>query len=161
MSEPQGKMDFDSDFGADQNKSLRRPWVAFFHFFFRISALIVYLFGSLTNNSFMGIFVTVVLLLSLDFWTVKNVSGRIMVTKNTEMMSILLKIAFAGRFKMVELHKRRRCFRMAFWVQRWHIYSGLTCLKFRRKSRRTTLLGRPLCRSSHVGYIFPHSIIWL
>merc|ERR1712025_937111 len=74
-----GSMDFDSDFGIDQNKSLKRPWVAFFHFFFRISALIVYLFGNAFSGSFIGIFVTVILLLSLDFWTVKNVSGRIMV----------------------------------------------------------------------------------
>jgi len=72
-------MDFDSDFGVDQNKSLRRPWVAFFHFFFRISALVVYLFGTQFSSSFIGVFVTVILLLSLDFWTVKNVSGRIMV----------------------------------------------------------------------------------
>ena len=75
MSEtaPQGKMDFDSDFGTDSNKSLKRPWVAFFHFFFRISALLVYLFGTTFSGSFIGVFVTVILLLSLDFWTVKNV----------------------------------------------------------------------------------------
>jgi len=78
-SEPKGKMDFDSDFGVDQNKSLRRPWVAFFHFFFRITALVVYLFGSTFSGSFIGVFVTVILLLSLDFWTVKNISGRILV----------------------------------------------------------------------------------
>ena len=77
--EPKGKMDFDSDFGVDQNKSLRRPWVAFFHFFFRITALVVYLFGSTFSGSFIGVFVTVILLLSLDFWTVKNISGRILV----------------------------------------------------------------------------------
>ena len=78
---PRGNMDFDSDFGIDQNKSLKRPWVAFFHFFFRISALVVYLFGNAFSGSFIGIFVTVILLLSLDFWTVKNVSGRIMVSE--------------------------------------------------------------------------------
>lgn len=79
----EGKMEFESDFGADQNKSLKRPWVAFFHFFFRISALIVYLFGTF-SSSFIGVFVTVVLLLSLDFWTVKNVSGRIMVSNDLD-----------------------------------------------------------------------------
>ena len=81
--EPKGKMDFDSDFGVDQNKSLRRPWVAFFHFFFRISALVVYLFGTQFSTSFIGVFVTVILLLSLDFWTVKNVSGRILVSRDS------------------------------------------------------------------------------
>ncbi len=78
ISEPQGKMDFDTGFGNENNKALKRPWVAFFHFFFRISALLVYLFGTF-SSSFIGVFVTVVLLLSLDFWTVKNVSGRILV----------------------------------------------------------------------------------
>ena len=89
--EPQGKMDFDSDFGNDQNKMLRRPWVAFFHFFFRVSALTVYLFGTLFSGSFMGIFVSVILLLSLDFWTVKNVSGRIMVSLQCVQTSFVLK----------------------------------------------------------------------
>ena len=89
-SEPKGKMDFDSDFGVDQNKSLRRPWVAFFHFFFRITALVVYLFGSTFSGSFIGVFVTVILLLSLDFWTVKNISGRILVW--TSFYFVLLKV---------------------------------------------------------------------
>ena len=35
----------------------------------------MYLFGTLFSGSFMGIFVSVILLLSLDFWTVKNVSA--------------------------------------------------------------------------------------
>ena len=90
-SEPKGKMDFDSDFGVDQNKSLRRPWVAFFHFFFRITALVVYLFGSTFSGSFIGVFVTVILLLSLDFWTVKNISGRILV--RTSFYFVLLKVS--------------------------------------------------------------------
>ena len=56
------------------------PYVAFFHLIFRISALVVYLIGSVVYSaSFIGIFVSVVLLLSIDFWTVKNVTGRILV----------------------------------------------------------------------------------
>ena len=89
-TEPKGKMDFDSDFGVDQNKTLRRPWVAFFHFFFRISALVVYLFGTQFSSSFIGVFVTVILLLSLDFWTVKNVSGRIMVSTSFEICNTVI-----------------------------------------------------------------------
>ena len=42
-------------------------------------ALLVYLFGSWFSNSFVNIFVCCVLLLAFDFWTVKNVSGRLMV----------------------------------------------------------------------------------
>ena len=46
---------------------------------FRVAALFVYIFGTYFSSSFIGIFVSVTLLLSLDFWTVKNVTGRIMV----------------------------------------------------------------------------------
>ena len=111
--EPQGKMDFDSDFGnSDQNKLLKRPWVAFFHFFFRVSALTVYLFGTLFSGSFMGIFVSVILLLSLDFWTVKNVSGRIMVKLHFKKMLNLTSF-FVGWIALVELHQRIWRLRMA------------------------------------------------
>lgn len=76
-----GSMNFDSDHfgGTTTTSSLRRPWVAFSHVFFRSSALVVYLLGTSLSFSFIGVFVSVVLLLSLDFWTVKNITGRIMV----------------------------------------------------------------------------------
>ena len=42
-------------------------------------AILVYLFGSLFSNSFVNLFIVCVLLLAFDFWTVKNVTGRLMV----------------------------------------------------------------------------------
>lgn len=57
----------------------RHPIVTFFHLAFRVSALIVYILCGWFSNSFITSFVTVVLLLSMDFWTVKNVTGRLMV----------------------------------------------------------------------------------
>lgn len=50
-----------------------------FHLAFRISAIIVYMMCQLFSNSFIASFVVVVLLLSMDFWTVKNITGRLMV----------------------------------------------------------------------------------
>lgn len=50
-----------------------------FHIAFRTAALIVYILCGWFSDSFIASFVTVVLLLSLDFWTVKNVTGRLMV----------------------------------------------------------------------------------
>ena len=38
-----------------------------------------YLFGDWFSASFVNVFVVCVLLLAFDFWTVKNVSGRLMV----------------------------------------------------------------------------------
>ena len=39
----------------------------------------VYLFGGFFSDAFVGIYVTIILLVSMDFWTVKNVTGRLMV----------------------------------------------------------------------------------
>lgn len=42
-------------------------------------AIITYMFGDWFSSSFVNVFVVCVLLLAFDFWTVKNVSGRLMV----------------------------------------------------------------------------------
>lgn len=42
-------------------------------------AIAVYMFGTLFSSSFVNIFIVCVLLLAFDFWTVKNVTGRLMV----------------------------------------------------------------------------------
>lgn len=55
------------------------PTALMFHVGFKVAALIVYLFGGLFSKSFVVSFVMVVLLLAFDFWTVKNVSGRLLV----------------------------------------------------------------------------------
>lgn len=58
----------------------RHPISAFFHVFFRASALIVYLvLSSFVSGHFVELFLTVIILLACDFWTVKNVTGRLMV----------------------------------------------------------------------------------
>ena len=74
-------MDFGSEFGAVQTgRAFRNPGISLCHVAFRSAALLVYLFGGMFSSSFIGVFVAVVLLLSVDFWTVKNVTGRIMVS---------------------------------------------------------------------------------
>ncbi|CAL8120073.1 unnamed protein product [Orchesella dallaii] len=64
--------------GPDAKDQLRHPKVAFFHVFFRAAAIIVYMLCGWTGAAFVPSFVTVLILLSLDFWTVKNVTGRIL-----------------------------------------------------------------------------------
>lgn len=59
--------------------ALPHPVVTFFHLAFRGAALFFYIMCSWFSDSFITSFIIVVLLLSLDFWTVKNVTGRIMV----------------------------------------------------------------------------------
>eukprot|EP00040_Diaphanoeca_grandis_P027071 m.153066 g.153066 ORF g.153066 m.153066 type:complete len:214 (-) comp30826_c1_seq1:124-765(-) len=55
------------------------PKTVFFHLFFRTLAVLSYLFCRLWSDSFVMDFVVIILLLSCDFWTVKNVSGRLLV----------------------------------------------------------------------------------
>ncbi|KAM7148554.1 Golgi apparatus membrane protein TVP23 homolog A isoform 2-T2 [Molossus nigricans] len=57
----------------------RHPLATFFHLFFRVSAIVTYVCCDWFSRSFVGCFVTVLLLLSFDFWSVKNVTGRLMV----------------------------------------------------------------------------------
>lgn len=57
----------------------RNPLVTAFHLLFRVSAILAYLLCGLLSDSFITNFVVIVLLLSFDFWTVKNVTGRLLV----------------------------------------------------------------------------------
>ncbi|KAJ5078775.1 hypothetical protein M0811_04498 [Anaeramoeba ignava] len=50
--------------------------VIIFHLLFKTIALITYLIASSFVNSFSVIFMFIVVLLSIDFWVVKNISGR-------------------------------------------------------------------------------------
>lgn len=59
--------------------SFRHPYVAFFHLFFRGLALATYILCGWFIDSFITSFVFVILLLSADFWTVKNITGRLLV----------------------------------------------------------------------------------
>lgn len=57
----------------------RHPYVTFFHLFFRGASIVLYIFCGWFSDSFITSFVFVVLFLSADFWTVKNISGRLLV----------------------------------------------------------------------------------
>ncbi|CAO3579201.1 unnamed protein product [Absidia cylindrospora] len=55
------------------------PLAAFFYLVFRLGALLMYLLGSIFTDNFTLVFVITILLLAFDFWTVKNVSGQLLV----------------------------------------------------------------------------------
>merc|ERR1711871_1438197 len=57
----------------------RHTTAAFFHVAFKLAALLVYLLGTWFSSSTVVVFVLCILLIALDFWTVKNVTGRLMV----------------------------------------------------------------------------------
>ncbi|XP_034716944.1 Golgi apparatus membrane protein TVP23 homolog B [Etheostoma cragini] len=73
--------DAEEDSGKRSKKTkIRHPVASFFHLFFRVSAIIVYLLCEIFSSSFIACMVTIILLLSCDFWTVKNITGRLLVS---------------------------------------------------------------------------------
>uniref|UniRef100_A0A3B1IPF0 Golgi apparatus membrane protein TVP23 homolog n=1 Tax=Astyanax mexicanus TaxID=7994 RepID=A0A3B1IPF0_ASTMX len=72
--------DAEEDTARNSRKSkIKHPVASFFHLFFRVSAVLVYLLCELLSSSFIACMVTIILLLSCDFWTVKNITGRLLV----------------------------------------------------------------------------------
>eukprot|EP00635_Sarcinochrysidales_sp_CCMP3193_P003278 CAMPEP_0118919864 /NCGR_PEP_ID=MMETSP1166-20130328/18776_1 /TAXON_ID=1104430 /ORGANISM="Chrysoreinhardia sp, Strain CCMP3193" /LENGTH=265 /DNA_ID=CAMNT_0006860399 /DNA_START=47 /DNA_END=844 /DNA_ORIENTATION=+ len=61
-------------------KESRHPGAAFFHLFFKtLAVLFYYPISKILGGSFVIVCVICILLLAFDFWTVKNVSGRLLV----------------------------------------------------------------------------------
>ncbi|KAF7652936.1 hypothetical protein LDENG_00090460 [Lucifuga dentata] len=69
----------EDDLRRSKKRNIKHPVASFFHLFFRVCAILVYLLCEILNSSFIACMVTIILLLSCDFWTVKNISGRLMV----------------------------------------------------------------------------------
>lgn len=57
----------------------KHPLTVLFHLLFKVAALFIYIFGSWFTSNFIFTFVICIILLAFDFWTVKNVSGRLLV----------------------------------------------------------------------------------
>jgi len=78
-------MDDDLAFGSEHEPRINKKYslphgkTVLFHCGFRFAALLFYFFADLFGASFVTIFIFVLLLLSADFWTVKNISGRLLV----------------------------------------------------------------------------------
>ncbi|XP_072312648.1 Golgi apparatus membrane protein TVP23 homolog B isoform X2 [Eucyclogobius newberryi] len=72
--------DAEEDSGKRSKKGgVKHPVALFFLLLFRVCALLVYLFCEIFGASSISSMVCIILLLSADFWTVKNVSGRLLV----------------------------------------------------------------------------------
>ncbi|KAJ1442873.1 hypothetical protein B484DRAFT_441912 [Ochromonadaceae sp. CCMP2298] len=57
----------------------KHPVTIVFHLLFKSLALFIYVFGSWITSNFIFTFVICIVLLAFDFWTVKNISGRLLV----------------------------------------------------------------------------------
>ncbi|XP_071105690.1 Golgi apparatus membrane protein TVP23 homolog B-like [Haliotis cracherodii] len=79
MEETEVPLNFGEEDELDRRKKLKHPVAVFFHMIFRGSAIVAYLLCGLFSTSFITNFVVIVILLSMDFWTVKNITGRLLV----------------------------------------------------------------------------------
>ncbi|OAE25002.1 hypothetical protein AXG93_523s1060 [Marchantia polymorpha subsp. ruderalis] len=62
-----------------EEENYANPLTAFFSVLFKVAALVFYIVVASFIDNFVIVFVITVFLVALDFWTVKNVSGRILV----------------------------------------------------------------------------------
>lgn len=65
--------------GQGEKTPYPNPGVSFFTLLFRVACVLTYMFCSWFTSNFVMVFVVCVLLSAADFWTVKNVSGRVLV----------------------------------------------------------------------------------
>lgn len=72
-------LDFGEEDEIDRRRNLKHPIAVFFHVMFRSAAVLAYLLCGWFSSSFITNFVLIVILLSMDFWTVKNITGRLLV----------------------------------------------------------------------------------
>jgi len=150
------------DFGFEENSSrIKNPFVTIFHLFFKMSALTVYLLCGFTSDSFIGPFVTVTLLLSLDFWTVKNITGRILVGLrwwnyiNDEGKSVWV---FECR-KPDQIHRSSTTEIRIFWAAliaapvMWALFFMVALFKFSFSWLVLVMIGLTLSGSNLLGYL--------
>ncbi|KAI6184015.1 Golgi apparatus membrane protein TVP23-like protein [Aphelenchoides bicaudatus] len=75
--------DDNAGFGVERPSSgfraLRNPGIVLSHVGFRAAALFFYFFANFFSSSFIIQFLVILTLLSMDFWTVKNITGRLLV----------------------------------------------------------------------------------
>jgi len=77
----QGHLDLEAQLPQQQGflASSPHPTAVIFHLLFKCLAITTYLLCGFIFDNFILVFVVCVLLLSFDFWTVKNVTGRLLV----------------------------------------------------------------------------------
>ncbi|XP_057962627.1 Golgi apparatus membrane protein-like protein ECHIDNA isoform X1 [Malania oleifera] len=118
------------------------PKTCLFHVLFKAGALAFYILSALFFDSFVIIFVVTVLLAALDFWVVKNVSGRILVGLRwwNEVNDLGESV---WKFECLDQESLSRMNKKDSWLFWWTLY--LTMLRSRFKHLHL----RPLHPGSH------------
>ncbi|KAF0989762.1 hypothetical protein HZS_119 [Henneguya salminicola] len=144
--------------------SLTSPFSALFHFLFRSIAFIIYMVGSIPSASFVTVFIIVLIVSSIDFWVVKNITGRFLVGMRWWNL-----IDDSGNSKWIFENRRHQMSfsepptasaRIIFWLGIW-LFTGIwtfMCLVnvFSLKWGWLTLtaLLAAMCWANAVGYFY-------
>lgn len=154
--------DAEEDVGKRSKKSsIKHPVASFFHLFFRVSAILVYLLCEIFSRSFIACMVTIILLLSCDFWTVKNISGRLMVglrwwnQVDDDGRSHWVFEARKGTGKQQASDAESRVFWLGLIVCpiMWVIFAFSTLFSFKIKWMPVVIMGLVLQGANLYGYI--------
>jgi len=153
-------LNFEEDL-QDKNRNIRHPVAMFFHVVFRLLAVITYLLCGLFSNGFIINFVIIIVLLSMEFWTVKNITGRLLVGLrwwnyvNEDGVSHWVFEARKGAAKSVNTNGESRVFWLSlvvsqvFWVV--FVFAALLTLSF--KWFMVSCLGVVLNGANLYGYV--------
>ncbi|XP_076450997.1 Golgi apparatus membrane protein TVP23 homolog B-like [Babylonia areolata] len=72
-------LNFGEEDEVDQQRPVRHKVAVFFHIIFRAASILTYMLCEFFSSSFITNFIIIILLLCMDFWTTKNVTGRLLV----------------------------------------------------------------------------------
>ncbi|XP_042310769.1 Golgi apparatus membrane protein TVP23 homolog B-like isoform X2 [Sceloporus undulatus] len=152
--------DADDELSRRPKKSkIKHPIASFFHLFFRVSAIIVYLLCELLSSSYIACMVTIILLLSCDFWAVKTSTQGKKATSEAESRIFwlgliacpLLWVIFAFSALFSFKVKWLAIVIMGVTLQGANLYGYIRCKLGSRKnltSVATSYLGRQLLRQT-------------
>nr|XP_020476623.1 Golgi apparatus membrane protein TVP23 homolog B-like [Monopterus albus] len=152
----------DNDNIRQKKPNIRHPLATFFHLFFRTSAILVYLLCDIFSSRFIVCMVTIILLLSCDFWTVKNVSGRLLVglrwwnqVDNNGKNHWVFESRKASRSPSVTSSAESRIFWLGLVVCPifWIIFVFSTIFSFKIKWLAVVIMGLVLQWANLYGYV--------
>ncbi|KAK9668828.1 hypothetical protein RND81_13G089600 [Saponaria officinalis] len=116
---------------APPTENYANPNTCFFHVLFKRAALAFYILSALFVDNFVIIFVVTFFLAALDFWVVKNVSGRILVglrwwNEIDDMGKSVWKFESLNQESLARLNKNNS------WLFWWSLYLTVSIFNFTR-----------------------------
>uniref|UniRef100_A0A673X0W5 Golgi apparatus membrane protein TVP23 homolog n=1 Tax=Salmo trutta TaxID=8032 RepID=A0A673X0W5_SALTR len=110
-----------------------------------LSAILVYLLCELLSSSFIVCMVTVILFLSADFWTIKNITGRLMVGLRwwNQCEIVLSFLSASGEFEAAGVRSKSRIFWLGLVMCPviWVCFVFSTLFSFKIKWLTTVIMG--------------------